>query len=311
MAENLIIHSYAKLNLFLAVLGKREDGYHRIKTIFERINLADKLVLKPLKDDCIRIVSSRKDLPKDSSNLAYRSAQLLKKTFNIDKGVQIDIEKNIPIGAGLGGGSSNAAAALLGLNSLWKLNLSKPKLASFARKIGSDVPFFVYEVNFAQGLQRGDIIRPLTSMKNIKFWHVVAVPPIHVSTPFVYGKWDRKMSLKSRVFRGPKVAKDKKSSELTKTVFGGRILSSRLKKNAFYPGCLNLFNDLEEITMNLYPQVQRIKELMTFCGVKSVLMSGSGPAVFGIVSSRKEAMAAAEKMKKEDSLWRIFVTSTV
>jgi 4-diphosphocytidyl-2-C-methyl-D-erythritol kinase len=136
-------NSYAKLNLYLEVLNKRKDGFHNIRTIFERISLCDKIFLKSRPDGKIRITSPSKEIPKDKTNLAFKSAKILKSALNIKEGVEIKIIKNIPVSAGLGGGSSNAAATLLGLNKLWGLNLSKKRLVSFAKEIGSDVPFFI------------------------------------------------------------------------------------------------------------------------------------------------------------------------
>ncbi|MDD5167070.1 MAG: 4-(cytidine 5'-diphospho)-2-C-methyl-D-erythritol kinase [Candidatus Omnitrophica bacterium] len=289
--DSLIVNSYAKLNLFLSVLNLRPDNYHNIETIFERISLFDKITLKKRRDNKIRIISSSAGLPKDSSNLAYRSAKLIKDKFGIDSGVDIAIIKRIPIGAGLGGGSSDAAGVLTGLNKLWGLGLKQKELIQLAAKIGSDVPFFIYGVSFAQGLGRGEKIKPLKALGNTKLWHLLVVPKIKVSTPLIYKKWDEYL-------------------RLTKPSYGVRILPLALKKKDVSLTGRSLFNSLEEITARLYPEVGCIREKLVNLGLKAVLMSGSGPAVFGIVASRREAEALRNRLKKEFGSWQVFVVRT-
>jgi len=292
--NKLSFKSHAKLNLYLQVLNKRPDSYHNINTLFERISLCDKIILKLRRDDKeIKVISSSPDLPADPSrNLAFRSAKLLQDTFNINKGVDIKITKRIPVGSGLGGGSSNAACLLLGLNKLWKLKLKEPKLVNLAKKIGADVPFFIYNSRFAQGKGRGEKIKPLKALNNTGLWHVLVVPKIKVSTPLIYKKWDE-------------------DPGLTMPKFDVKLLPSALRKKDFSLINEFLFNSLESITVKHYPQVQNIKEKLKKIGLKTILMSGSGPAVFGVVSSRKEAVTLGRKFKREFKLLQVFVTSTI
>lgn len=288
----LIVKSYAKVNLYLEVVNKRKDNYHNIKTLFERISLCDKIVLSPLPNKQIKIISNSKYLPTDSSNLAYKSALLLQDKFKLDKGVKITITKNIPIGAGLGGGSSNAAAVLKALNTLWGLNLSQQSLLEHARQIGSDVAFFIYNTPYASGAGRGERISPLRNFNNLKLWHVLAVPKIMVSTPLIYRKWDE-------------------DEKLTKPGLGVKLLYSALRKKSLtFPGDV-LFNGLEQVTIALYPEVKRIKNKLLGLGIEAVSMSGSGPAVFGIASTRKEAFKVSTQLKDEDASWQVFTTCTV
>lgn len=295
---NVVLNSYAKLNLFLEVLNKRKDNFHNIRTLFERINLADKIYLKPRRDNSIRIICHDPQVPKDQTNLCYRAAKLLRDNSKIAKsstsGLDIKISKHIPVGAGLGGGSSNAASLLLGLNKLWKLNFSRHKLLKFAKAIGSDVAFFIYNQPFALGERRGDKIKLLRQFNKLRIWYVLVVPKIKVSTPLIYRKWDS--------FSG-----------LTRPRYDVNILNLALKKNNLSSGFRTawLFNGLEEITTRLYPVVRRIKQQLAGLGLKPVLMSGSGPAVFGVASCRKEAVLAAGKIKKIDASWRVFVTRTI
>ncbi|MBL7151397.1 MAG: 4-(cytidine 5'-diphospho)-2-C-methyl-D-erythritol kinase [Candidatus Omnitrophica bacterium] len=298
----LVLDSYAKLNLYLAVLNKRRDNYHNIETLFERIDLCDKIILTTRRDRKIRVICSDPLVPKGNTNLCYRSAKLLSDNFNIKKGLQIRIIKRIPVGAGLGGGSSNAAALLLGLNRLWALRLSRKKMLEFAKRIGSDVPFFLYGCSFARGFGRGDKIRPLKPNQPLRLWHLLVVPRFKVSTPLIYGKWDEFSRLKTPC--------KSCGSGLTIPKFDVKILPSLICKDACGLAGRMLFNSLEEVAARAYPQIRRIRERLVSLGLKTILMSGSGPAVFGIVSSRKEGLTLRRKIRRIEKSWRIYVTGT-
>ena len=287
----MVLNSYAKLNLFLQVRNIRKDNYHNIKTLFEKIDLCDKIIIKPRRDKLINVSSDNPEVPTDEANLCFKSALLLRDEFGKKNGLDIKIIKRIPVGAGLGGGSSNAASVLLGLNKLWKLNLSRKKLCHLAAKIGSDVPFFIHDSNFALGSGRGEKIKPLKTLRKVRIWHVLAVPKIHVSTPLIYEKWDS--------FSG-----------LTKPEYDVKLLVFALKKGKAPILAGSLFNSLEAVTTKIYPEVKQIKREFIESGVSSVLMSGSGPAVFGVVSSRKEAATLCGKLKKSNGSWRIFCVRT-
>lgn len=267
--QKLILKSYAKINFGLRVGLRRKDGYHNLETLFERINLADKIILKTRRDNCIKIVCSDVQVPQDSRNLAFRAALLLQDRFKVNQGVDIKIIKRIPVGAGLGGGSSNAATTLLGLNKLWKLNLSRQVLAKLAAEIGSDVAFFIYECSFAKGIGRGERIKPLNDLRNLKFWHILVAPKLHVATPLVYGEWD-KLRL-----------------GLTRRHLDVKILRLCLKGTGVSLISKLLVNDLEKATFKLYPEVRRIKENFIRLGLKNTLMSGSGSSVFALVRSKQ------------------------
>jgi 4-diphosphocytidyl-2-C-methyl-D-erythritol kinase len=286
----LILNSCAKLNLYLAVLNKRKDKYHNLSTLFERIDLSDTIILKSRRDSAIKIICADTQVPKDSSNLCYRSAQLLQQKYKCLKGIEIKILKRIPVGAGLGGGSSNAASTLVGLNKLWGLRLSRAELSRVAKKIGCDVPFFIADSSFAIGSERGDKIRPLPALKKVNLWHVLVVPRVHVSTPLIYGKWDEYSGL----------TRKSRNVKMNNLAF--------LKKGLFKVERL-LYNSLEEVTTKIYPEVSRVKRELANLGLKAILMSGSGPAVFGIASSRKEAVTVGRQLKKHVS-WRVFVART-
>jgi len=248
----------AKINLALDVLFKRPDGYHEVEMIMTTVDLADRIELKEIKGNHIQILSHNRFVPDDHRNLAYQAAFILKERFGINKGVSITIEKNIPVAAGLAGGSSDAAATLRGLNRLWKLGLSMDELAEIGAEIGSDVSFCVYGgTALARG--RGEKITHLPAPP--KCWVILAKPTIGVSTADIYKR------LQTSKMEHPDVP--------------GMI--SAIMENNYHDVCEGLGNVLEQVTLQLYPEVANIKDQMKTFGADSVLMSGSGPTVFGLV----------------------------
>lgn len=254
----LLVKAPAKINLSLDVLHKRPDGYHEVEMIMTTIDLADRLELSLLDKNEIQIVSHNRFVPDDDRNLAYQAAQLLKDRFNVKQGVMIAIEKTIPVAAGLAGGSSDAAAALRGLNKLWNLGLSLDELASLGSEIGSDVSFCVYG-GTALATGRGEIVSQLPVPPTC--WVILAKPFIGVSTADVYRRLDL--------------------TRMKHPHTEGMI--EAIKKKNYAQVCENVGNVLEEVTLNLYPEVAQIKEQMKRFGADAVLMSGSGPTVFSLV----------------------------
>ena len=175
MPHTLSLVSPAKLNLFLKVINKRPDGYHNIQTLFERIDLCDEIRLFPIATDEIIVSSDCLHIPLDQRNLAYKAADLLRTSQGIKQGIKIEIDKHIPVGAGLGGGSSNAAAVLCGLNTLFRLKLDRKTLLSYANRLGSDVAFFILNKRFAIGTGRGGDLKPVFMPKTLKWWHLLFV----------------------------------------------------------------------------------------------------------------------------------------
>ena len=306
----MVLNSYAKLNLYLEVLSRRKDKYHNLEAIFERTDLADKIILKSRRDNRIRITANSREVPCDESNLAFSAARLLKDKFNLKAGLDIKIIKRIPVASGMAGGSSNAACVLMGLNKLWKLRLNKKKLLELGKSLGADVPFFMHNCPFARGLGRGDEIHPLNSLGKVRFWHIVVVPRIQVSTASVYQKWD-KIPQKVRLTPLDDIlSKNSHLTGLTSPYSNVKILISALRRNDFSLIKRGLFNSLEQTSIKLYPEIARIKEELARLGLKSILMSGSGPAVMAIVSSRKEALSLGRQLKR-NRFWRIYVTRTI
>ncbi|MFH0738376.1 MAG: 4-(cytidine 5'-diphospho)-2-C-methyl-D-erythritol kinase [Candidatus Omnitrophota bacterium] len=299
--DKLILNSYAKLNLYLLVLNKRPDKHHNINTLFEKISLCDKITLQNRSDAKIRIISSSPCLPKDyTQNLAYLAAQLLQNTYALSRGVDISIIKNIPVGAGLGGGSSNAATVLLGLNKLWGLRLSRVKLIRLAKELGSDVAFFLYDTPFALGENKGDKIRELKALKNTRLWHILIVPKIRVSTPSIYKGWDRLLAS----------GETSKRVGLTRARYDVKMLILAIKKKDLSLISPKMFNGLQQVTTKVYPAVGRIIKALRSLGLGAILMSGSGPAVFAIIPSRKEAANLSRRLKAEDKQRRVFFVRT-
>ncbi|HNX81075.1 MAG TPA: 4-(cytidine 5'-diphospho)-2-C-methyl-D-erythritol kinase [Candidatus Omnitrophota bacterium] len=291
----MILRSYAKVNLCLYVLNKRPDTYHNLDSVFERINIFDTIGLTQTSGTAIRLATNSSQIPVDASNLAMRAAKLLQDTCQVKKGVRIVIQKNIPVGAGMGGGSSNAAAVLVGLNKLWTLRLSVKKLAELGAKIGADVPFFVYNTRFARIRGIGDLVEPVKALQKNTLWHVIVTPALHVPTPQIYKRWD---SIK------------KARRALTLSQGNATLMVSALQKNNLVSIRTYLYNSLERVTIPLYPEIQRIKDRLARSGLGAVLMSGSGPTVFGIVSSRKEALFLSRQLKKERK-WSVFAARSV
>ncbi|MDD5561599.1 MAG: 4-(cytidine 5'-diphospho)-2-C-methyl-D-erythritol kinase [Candidatus Omnitrophica bacterium] len=302
----LVTKSFAKINLYLRVLGRRKDNFHNLDTLFVRIDLADTIIIKARKDDLIRIKCDNRHVPRDETNLCFRAAELLRQAFKLKLGLEIEIKKHIPVGAGLGGGSSNAASVLSGLNKYWHLDLTKEKLAILAARLGSDVAFFIHDIKFALGSKRGDKIRPLDFLEKTKLWLIVVYPGIKVSTPLIYQKYDLFLA-------GQKAALPayKGISGLTRRLPDAKIPILELLKDSCCIDSKYLFNDLEIVTSRLYPVVNRVKDALFAKGLQRVLMSGSGPAVFAVCDCRAQAQDLSNKLRKEHKSWQVFLSSAI
>ncbi|MCJ1750265.1 4-(cytidine 5'-diphospho)-2-C-methyl-D-erythritol kinase [Mammaliicoccus sciuri] len=254
----------AKINLTLDTLYKREDGYHEVEMIMTTIDLNDRLTFECRDDGEIIIDVEHNFVPSDHRNLAYKAAKLMQDRYNIEKGVKISLEKSIPISAGLAGGSSDAAATFRGLNELWGINESLETLSELASEIGSDISFCIYgKTALCQG--RGEKITHLP--KPPSAWVVIAKPDIGVSTPEIYG------------------ALDLENKEEVQT----QACLKAIENNDYASMCQSLGNSLEKVTMQLYPEVEKLKNTMSNTGVDAALMSGSGPTIYGFVQKERQA----------------------
>jgi len=284
----------AKLNLYLRVVGRRHDGYHEIETLFERVDLADEITLT-LRPKGIVVSCDDPTLDCGPENLVTKAAVLLQRTYGITQGAAIHIAKRIPIASGLGGGSSDAATVLLGLNQLWNIGCSTQQLAGLARQLGSDAPFFITESPFAIGRGRGDLCEPLMD-KTPTLWHVLVVPPERLSTQTIYQGFD-----------------ERKAPNSTLT---GVWPSITMTLHALCNGSLGelakgLYNELEPEAIRRCPILTEIQSRLHEGGCVGVLTSGSGPAVFGLCHDAAHAKAVAHQLREgSPAELRVYVVST-
>ncbi|MDF2586704.1 MAG: 4-diphosphocytidyl-2C-methyl-D-erythritol kinase [Anaerocolumna sp.] len=282
--DTIKIKAYAKINLGLDVVRKREDGYHEVRMIMQTINLYDKLTINKNIDSTIRLITNLNYLPTDENNLSYKAAALMMKEYNLNQGVTIQLDKKIPVAAGLAGGSSDAAATLWGLNRLFELNLPKDELMRLGLKLGADVPYCIMRgTALSEGI--GEVLTPIKAFPRC---HVLIVKPaLSVSTKYVY--------------------ENLKLNEYTKHPDIEGILIA-IKNNDLY-GAVNLFgNVLESVTEKEYPIIKDIKDYMLELGAITSLMSGSGPTVFGIFDNLHKAENAFYQFKNGDLGKQVFLT---
>jgi 4-diphosphocytidyl-2-C-methyl-D-erythritol kinase len=270
--SELCLRANAKINLFLEVLDKRLDGYHNIDTIFQSIDLHDTLLFRETKAGVIKLSSDNEELPLDSSNLVYKASELLLKESGKNYGVEIHINKRIPLGAGLAGGSTDASATLIGLNELWSLGYTTDDLLMLGRRLGADVSFCLIG-GTAIGRGRGDILTRLNPIP--KLYVVIANPGFQVSTAWAY--------------------KDLSKLGLTRERKSDNILVEKIQKGDLSDIGENLFNVFESIVMEEYPEIRELKTLLTQPGVLGVLMTGSGSTVFALTQD----IASAEKIQQQ------------
>jgi len=283
MAERVYrIKTPAKLNLRLKVVGRRPDGYHELVTIMIPTGLADGLEFR-LAGEKGRITLSCEGykVPEDETNLVFRAAREFLSRTRIRSSISIALGKGIPVAAGMGGGSSDAAATLLALNEMFSRPLDGKELHRMAKALGADVPFFLYNrPSLARGI--GDILEPLKNWP--RFWYVIVTPPVSVPTSWAYG------NLKM---------------ELTGDEYG--YIKKILEEMNFSLGQI-LENDLEKVTSTRYPIIKEIKEHLSREGAEGTLMTGSGPSVFGVFTQEEEAALAVEKLREYD-LGVVFLTT--
>jgi 4-diphosphocytidyl-2-C-methyl-D-erythritol kinase len=256
MRDSIQIRSYAKINWTLDVLFKREDGYHEIRTIYQTVSLYDRLHLKGT-DGEIEVACNDARAPSDETNLAHRAAMMLREAAGVGSGARIEIEKRIPVAGGLGGGSSNAASALVGLARLWQVSIDEGEMLRLAASLGSDVPFFLTG-GTALGIGRGEEVYPLEEVKCENL--LLANPAIEVSTAGAYAR----LSLLTRSG-------------------SARIIPFTLlaaKGNCALP--LSASNDLEEVVLAAHPEIAELKRRLLRLGAGRALMSGSGATVYGV-----------------------------
>ncbi len=281
--------SPAKINLYLEVVGKRADGYHELVMLMTAISLYDRIRITTDKRG-FSIVCDHPDVPENESNLALRAAMMFMNRSGYGNPVTIHLEKNIPVGAGLGGGSSNAATVLSGLNAFHGNPFEDEELMAMGAELGSDVPFFIKgRPAWAQG--RGELIN---YVENIKGYHVIVLfPGTHVSTPLVYKKLN----------------------------FGLTKKEKKIKSPLLYKGLVDpinhLFNDLELPAIEICSEIKILKDVLAIHGARGVLMSGSGSSVFGLYSETNAAKEAYDTLKSYVAHhegcrnWKVFLAEMI
>ncbi|PIQ84688.1 MAG: 4-(cytidine 5'-diphospho)-2-C-methyl-D-erythritol kinase [Candidatus Omnitrophica bacterium CG11_big_fil_rev_8_21_14_0_20_63_9] len=279
----------AKLNLYLAILGKRPDGFHELETVFERVDLADELTFEP-QPSGLTLTCTDPALSCGQDNLIMKAANALQRASSVSQGARIRLRKRIPVAAGLGGGSSDAACTLLGLNELWKLRWERSQLAKLAAQLGSDVPFFLLETPFAIGRGRGERLEPLADAKPLT--QVLVVPDAQLSTKDVYAGFDRR-----HLTAGP--------SSIS-------MVAHALRNGPALAGLADgLRNDLEPEAIQRCPVIARIREQLKVAGCLASRLSGSGPAVFGLCRDQRNAQAIVSTLRQRaPSSWRIEIIQT-
>ncbi|MFI5252413.1 MAG: 4-(cytidine 5'-diphospho)-2-C-methyl-D-erythritol kinase [Bacteroidota bacterium] len=276
--DSITVKAYAKINVGLRILKKRLDGYHNIETIFHRVNIFDELTFE--KSEIIKFTCTDPSLTVVDSNLCIKAIKLLQERYKYQHGVRIILAKNIPIGGGLGGGSSDAAATLLGVSRLWNIDAKDEELAQMALQLGSDVSFFLKDEN-AYATKRGELLDPVPF--SLPYWIVVVFPGIHVSTGWAY------THIKQRRQEGP---------------FGlNHILKEHLSNLPMLS--TKLINDFEPLVTRRHPQIGRLIESLKFWGAGFAQLSGSGSCVYGLFSSKANAEKFVEKVGGE---YKTFIT---
>ncbi len=283
--HSIRLKAMAKINLGLDVIGKRPDGYHEVRMIMQSINLYDSISITKMKTNTIKISTNLPYLPVNENNLVYKAANLLLTEFHLPKGLFISLRKHIPVAAGMAGGSSDAAATLIGINKLFHLGLSKEDLMKRGVTLGADIPFCIMRgTALSEGI--GEILTPIHGMPDCPI--LIAKPDLNVSTKYVYENLCLDNTTPHPDIDG-----------LIESIEGSDLTGIASK----------IGNVLEQVTINKYPIIQEIKKIMNDQGALNALMSGSGPTVYGIFQHKENAYIAMEKLKKSGLAKDIILTS--
>lgn len=285
--KQIRLKAMAKINLGLDVVRKREDGYHEVRMIMQTVNLYDKLFISVSEEPGIRLKTNLNFLPVNENNLIYRAAKLLIDEFEIKEGVDIQLQKFIPVAAGMAGGSTDAATTLIGMNQLFDLNLSRRQMMERGVKLGADVPYCIAGgTMLSEGI--GEILTRLPDVP--RGYVLVAKPGVSVSTKFVYS------NLKLNQL---KIHPD----------IDGQI--EAIRRQDFKNMAKLMGNVLETVTIPEYPIIQEIKDFMMKQGAVNAMMSGSGPTVFGLFTNHRQAEAASEKLRDSGLAKMVFLTTFI
>lgn len=284
--DEVILRARAKINLSLDVLGKYPNGYHEVKMVMQNIGIYDRLIVKKIPEDDIRLRANLFFLPVNENNLIYRAAKMLKDEFGIKEGIEVDLNKFIPVSAGLAGGSTDAASTLVAMNRLFDLKLSMAKLMEYGVQLGADVPYCLLRgTALAEGIGE-----KLTKLKPLPKCNIlIAKPPINVSTRMVYENLDAAENLEHP-----------RTDDLLAAIDAGDI----------YGVAQNMGNVLESVTVPMYPVIDTIKSDMLNRGAINAMMSGSGPTVFGIFKNQEDCIACQNYLKEKGDAKQVYYTES-
>ncbi len=285
IAETFTLPSFAKINLFLRILGKRDDGFHELSTVFQTVSLKDFLTFRP--DRKLILTCDDPKIPTNDKNLIIKAAKQLREKYKIRKGALIHLEKNIPSPGGLGGGSSNAAIALIGLARLWKIKLDLAELEQIGKTLGSDVAFF-FHGGTAIGAERGDEIIKVNDLEENLL--LIVAPNIAVSTAEAFAR----LNLSNLTNKPPKSI----------------LQICRSEANTVDLRHTALVNDFENVVFKIEPEIGLVKNRLLSFGAEKALMSGSGASVFAVFNDNESRQKAFEKLKNEKR-WRVFTAEAV
>lgn len=287
MSESFTLPAFAKINLFLHVLGKREDSFHELCTVFQTISLHDSLTFTATEKEEIELTCNLQHIPTGENNLIYRAAALLKQLFSIDQGVKIHLDKQIPSPGGLGGGSADAAVALIGLVNLWQINTDINTLSKLSQQLGSDVPFFLFG-GTALGTGRGTDVTEMDDFPASKM--LIVTPRVNVSTADAYS-----------LLTAP---------ALTNEASNRNLIVCHNEAEKLITEQADLRNDFEDVVFKAEPELAQVKHSLLELGAEKVLMSGSGASIFALFSNDDARIRAFSQLKAETD-WRVFDVETV
>lgn len=279
--------SFAKINLSLRVLGRRADSYHEIRTVLQTVTLRDQLTFHALDTADLKLECDAPDVPTDDSNLVLRAARLLRERFKVERGARLKLAKTIPAGGGLGGGSSNAAVALVGLAHLWEIETNVGELCELAAMLGADVPFF-FTGGTALATGRGTDIAPLADVTHTEL--LIIAPRVKISTAEAY--------------------KSLNAPALTKEIEPVNLLISRAEADFSASLPARLANDFEPVILGRHPEIARARDALLDAGARGALLSGSGSSVFGIFESSEQVERARRALAVESG-WQVFNCETL
>ena len=284
--ESIRLKARAKINLGLDVIGRRENGYHDVRMVMQTVGLYDRIIMTRIPEEEIRIKTNIGFLPVNENNLVYKAIMLMKNKYKLDGGIEVDLNKFIPVAAGMAGGSSDASCALFGMNRLFELNVPMKELMKIGVEIGADVPYCLMRgTALAEGIGE-----KLTRLPDMPFCHIlIAKPPVNVSTKLVYEKLDN-----TDVKLHPDI--------------DGIIEAIKLKDVALVASRMG--NVLESVTVPLYPVIDSIKKDMIEHGAMNAMMSGSGPTVFGIFPDEQSMIACQQFLRQKGEARQVYTTET-